>query len=172
MVVVIAIAIVVMIVPVALAVPAVIIFIPPAVVSAPTLLADFTELVACPVRLRAVPAMMLGRFVEPMIGAGNAALAIMIIGKGARSSRKQQDSAQGSGGQDRTSEALDISHQKRFHEFSLLLPLKRERGVRKYRTRGRGKSIGYFVYFAFRVRGVFTSLAEKCFQREVTGGAE
>jgi len=92
--VVVAVTVVVMIVPVALAVPAMFVFIPPSVVSAPAVLTGFMEFVAGAVGLRAVPAMMLSGFVEPVIGPGNAALAIVFVGQGARGSHQQQESAQ------------------------------------------------------------------------------
>jgi hypothetical protein len=114
MVVVIAITIVVMIVPVAFGVPAMAVFIPPSVVPAPAMLAGLMEFVAGAVRLSAVPAMMLNGFVEPVIGSGNATLAIIVIGKSARSSSQQQESAE-CGRQYNFSEQLVMSRQKRLH---------------------------------------------------------
>ena len=81
-----AILVVVMIVPIAIGVPAMAVFIPPFVEPAPASLPDLMQIVARAVRLLAVPAMMFNGFVKLVIGLGYAMLAIVVIGNGARSS--------------------------------------------------------------------------------------
>jgi hypothetical protein len=91
----IAITVMIMIVPVALIVPAMAVFVPPSVVPAPAILAHLMQFVAGAIRLSAVPAMMLGSFMEPVIGSGNATLAVIAIGGSARSASQEQEPAKG-----------------------------------------------------------------------------
>src|SRR5580700_3296291 len=72
--------IVVVIVPVVFGVPAVIVFVPPAVPMTPAILAGCSQFRAPALRLRAVPAMMLRRFMQAMVRAGNATLASVVVG--------------------------------------------------------------------------------------------
>jgi hypothetical protein len=120
------IAIMVMIVPVAIGVPAMAVFIPPFVVPAPASLAGLMQVVARVVRLLAVPAMMFNSFVEPVIGLGNATLAVIVIGDSARSSSEEQESAQCGRGQYRFPEPFDTSLLKSGHQF---IPPVSARGV-------------------------------------------
>jgi hypothetical protein len=107
--------VVVMIVPVAIGVPAMAVFIPPFMIPAPATLAGLMQLMARTVRLFAVPAMMLTSFVELVIGFGNVMLAIIVIGNSARSSSKEQESAQNGRGHRSFPKQLDISRQKSLH---------------------------------------------------------
>jgi len=107
--------VVVMIVPVAIGVPAMAIFIPPLVIPAPATLAGLVQLVARALRLFAVPAMMLTSFVQLVIGLGNAMLALIVIGDSARSSSEEQESAQCGRGQYSVPEPLDFSRHKSLH---------------------------------------------------------
>jgi hypothetical protein len=122
----IAITVVIMIVPVAIGVPAMAVFIPPLVVRAPATLAGFVQFVTRVVGLFAIPAMMFNSFVQPVIGPGNAMLALAFVGRRARSSRKEQESAQRGRGQYRFPEQLEIFLLNRVHEF---IPPVSARGV-------------------------------------------
>ena len=70
--------IVVMVIPIAIRAPAVAVFIPPAMVMFPTPGARFGKLMAIFYSLRAVPAMMLGGFMEFVIRVGDAPLAVVV----------------------------------------------------------------------------------------------
>jgi hypothetical protein len=84
--------IMIVVVPVAVGVPAMGVFIPPTVETAPAKLAGLMQLGAGAVGLRATPAVTFHRLVEPMIGAGDALLAVMFAGHGAGASGKKQKS--------------------------------------------------------------------------------
>jgi len=71
--------IMVMVIPIALAAPAVSVFIPPAAPLVPTVLAGFMQLMPRTIRLSAVPAVMLYGFVEFVVRLGNAALATIVV---------------------------------------------------------------------------------------------
>jgi len=73
-------AIMIVIVPVAVGVPAMAVFIPPFVSVGPAILARFTEFVAGAFGLFAVPSVMFGSFVDAMVGSGHAVLAFAFIG--------------------------------------------------------------------------------------------
>jgi hypothetical protein len=92
-------AIVVMIVPIALSVPAVGVFIPPSVGSAPAILAGVMQFVASVLCLPAVPPMTFDCFMEFVIRPGNAVLAIIVFGDSARGSAKEQESTECGRGQ-------------------------------------------------------------------------
>jgi hypothetical protein len=110
-----AILVVVMIVPIAIGVPAVAVFIPPFVEPAPASLPDLMQTVARTVRLLAVLAMMFNGFVELVIGLGRAMLAIVAIGKTAWSCSSKQESAQCGRSQERSPEQPHVSRQKSLH---------------------------------------------------------
>jgi hypothetical protein len=74
------IAVVIVVVPVAFGVPAVLVFIPPAVVGVPAPLAGLAEFDPSTIGLAALPAMTGGGLVEFVVGAGDAALAIVVVG--------------------------------------------------------------------------------------------
>jgi len=72
--------IVIVVIPIALGVPASFVFIPPAMVGAPAALTGFAEIVAGAFGLPALIAMMGNGLVELVICVNNAALAIALIG--------------------------------------------------------------------------------------------
>ena len=104
---VVAIVIMVMIVPVALGVPAVFVRIPPSVTVVPAPLAGVMEFVAGAVGFRTVPSMMLSGFVKPVIGPVNALLAV--VGQGARSSYHKQQCAEDKRGYRGRPKPFDVS---------------------------------------------------------------
>ena len=71
--------VVVMIVPVALCVPAMLVFIPPSVGPAPAILARLMQLVTRSLRLWTVPSVMLRSFVKPVVGLNKAMPASIVI---------------------------------------------------------------------------------------------
>lgn len=81
--------IMVVIVPVAVGVPTMAIFIPPLVRVRPAVFARFVQLLASVNRLSALPAVMLGGFVQPVVGPGNAPLACVFIGAKRRCGREK-----------------------------------------------------------------------------------
>ena len=86
-------AVVIVVVPVAIRTPTVAVFVPPAMAVFPAPGARFGKLMAILRGLRAVPTMMLGGFMEFMINAGDAPLAIVVIRTQRGGARKQQCSA-------------------------------------------------------------------------------
>jgi hypothetical protein len=70
--------IVIVVIPIAIRAPAVSVFIPPAMAMFPTPGAGFRQLMAILGGLRAVPSVMLGGFMEFVIRAGNALLAVIV----------------------------------------------------------------------------------------------
>ena len=90
-------AVVVMVVPIAIRAPAVAVFIPPAMAMFPTPSARFGKLMAIFYSLRAVPAMMLGGFMEFVIRVGDAPLAVVVRVQWC-STREKKRGAQGSRG--------------------------------------------------------------------------
>jgi hypothetical protein len=117
--VVVAIPIVVVFVPIAFRAPAMGVFIPPAVIVSPAKLAGFAELGAGTGGLGTIPTMVFRRFVEPVIGPGDAPLAVMFVGCGARRCSEEQEPANGNCGEDRRSTQFDFPDQKRLHSFLL-----------------------------------------------------
>src|SRR5258708_9076391 len=73
-----AVVIVVVIIPIAIGAPAAVVFIPPAMVMFPTPSARFGKLMAIFCNLRAVPAMMLGGFMEFVVRVGDTPLAVVV----------------------------------------------------------------------------------------------
>ncbi len=90
-------AVVVMVVPIAIRAPAVAVFIPPAMAMFPTPSARFGKLMAIFYSLRAVPAMMLGGFMEFVIRVGDAPLAVVVRVQWC-GAREKKRGAQGSRG--------------------------------------------------------------------------
>jgi hypothetical protein len=70
--------VVIAVIPIAVAVPTVFIFIPPAVIAGVAALASFVQFMTRVLCLFTVPAMVFDGFVKPVIGPGNAALAIVV----------------------------------------------------------------------------------------------
>jgi hypothetical protein len=108
--------VVVMIVPIALCMPAMAIFIPPFVELAPAKLACLVQFVTRMLRFWTVPSMMLGSFVEPVVGLHKAMPASIVIGNRARSCSKEQESAHYSRGQHSFPDQSYTSTQKRLHQ--------------------------------------------------------
>jgi hypothetical protein len=88
-----AVAVVVAIIPVAISVPAAPIFIPPTMAIAPAPLSRLMQFVAPVLYLLAVPPVVLGRFVQFVVGLSDAPLAIVIIGEGAGSACESEQSS-------------------------------------------------------------------------------
>ena len=80
MAVVIALVVVIMVIPIAFRVPATFVLIPPSVVTIPAALAGFAEFNSGAVCLPAAVAVVGNRLVKFVVGAGDAALAIVLIG--------------------------------------------------------------------------------------------
>jgi len=76
----IAVVIVVVIIPIAVGAPAMVVFVPPPVCVRPAILACLVQLVARLFHLPALPAVMFGGFVNPVIGFGDFPLACPLIG--------------------------------------------------------------------------------------------
>jgi hypothetical protein len=76
----IAVAIVVMIIPVAVGMPAAAVFVPPPVFARPAILTRLVQLLACVCCLSTLPAVAINRHVQPMIGFCYAPLASPFIG--------------------------------------------------------------------------------------------
>jgi hypothetical protein len=108
--------IVIMVVPIAIRVPAMPVFIPPFVEFAPAIFARFMQVVARMLRLRTVPSVMLSSFVKPMVGPHKAMPARIVISHRAWSRTEQQESAQGRRGQCSFPEPLHTPRQKTLHK--------------------------------------------------------
>jgi hypothetical protein len=80
--------VVIVVIPIAIGVPAVSVLVPPAMRAAPAIFASFVQIVTGTVGLAAVPAVMLDGFVELVVRAGDATLTIVIVGPCGRRSRK------------------------------------------------------------------------------------
>jgi hypothetical protein len=90
--------VVVMIVPVVLRVPPVLVFIPPLVIRRPAMLPRFVQFMPRVFGLLAVPAVVLHRFVKPVVGPGDAPLAIVGIRAqawGSGEEKKRSDGGRG-----------------------------------------------------------------------------
>ena len=78
-------AVVIVIVPVMVIMPAAAVFIPPTVVQVPAAFACFPQFMSSMVRLPAVPTVMLDGFVESMIRLHDSPLTMIVIGESSRS---------------------------------------------------------------------------------------
>jgi hypothetical protein len=105
----------VVIIPIAIGVPAVFMFIPPLVVRAPAILASLVQLVARVFRLFAIPAVVLHGFVKPVIGFPQAMLAFAFICPNLGRTREQQKAGQGRAGQDQFPKPVLSQSMLRFH---------------------------------------------------------
>ena len=114
--------IVVMIIPVAVGMPPMFMFVPPTMVAVPAPLACFVQLLAPAVGLPAVGAMMLDRFMQPVIGSRQAPLAIIVIGAQLRCSGEKQASGQSDGWEKQSFEQLATACEMGIHSLSLLNP--------------------------------------------------
>jgi hypothetical protein len=72
-------AIVIVVIPIAVGMPAVAVFVPPAMPLVPAAFPRFAQFVPRMVRLPAVPAVIFDSFVQPMIRFGDAPLATIIV---------------------------------------------------------------------------------------------
>ena len=83
----------IVVIPIAVGMPAVAVFVPPTVPLAPAAFARLVKFVTRMVRLPAVPAVIFDSFVQPMIRFGDAPLAtIIVVGGCPRCSREGQHS--------------------------------------------------------------------------------
>jgi hypothetical protein len=91
--VVIAVVIMVVLIPIAIGMPAMLVFVPPSMIGVPAAFARFVQLVAPTFSLLTLIAVMLDRFVKLVIGPGDASLAV-IIGEQVRSACKHEKADQ------------------------------------------------------------------------------
>jgi hypothetical protein len=115
-------AIVVVIIPVAVAVPPMFMFIPPAMAAVPAPLSCFVQLLAPAIGLPARGAMMFDRFMQPVIGTRHSPLAIIVIGAQLGRPGEKQASRQSNGGEKQSFEQLAPACEMNFHSLSLLNP--------------------------------------------------
>jgi hypothetical protein len=86
-------AIVIVVIPITVGMPAVAVFVPPTMSLVPAAFPRFAQFVPRMVRLPAVPAVIFDSFVQPVVRLGDAALAtIIVIGGCPRRSREGQHS--------------------------------------------------------------------------------
>jgi hypothetical protein len=83
--------VVIVVVPIAVGVPAMPVFIPPTMIAGVAILAGFVQIAASVIGLAAFAPMMLNGFMKAMIGAGDSLLAI-VVGAQARSAAEEQKS--------------------------------------------------------------------------------
>jgi hypothetical protein len=113
-------AIVIVVIPIAVGVPAVAVFIPPTVPPAPAVFARFTQVVARMIGLPAVPAVMLNGFVQLVVRPGDSPLAISVVFCGRpRRSGEGQHAEKCRSSEQRPSEEFILSQMKR-HVSSIL----------------------------------------------------
>jgi hypothetical protein len=72
--------VVIVVIPIAIVVPAVSVLVPPTMRMSPAILASLVQFMARMVGLAAVPAMMLDGFMQLVVRAGDATLTIVIVG--------------------------------------------------------------------------------------------
>ena len=87
-------AVVILVVPIAFRMPAMLVFIPPSMTDTPAMLPRFVEFMTPAFSLRAPGAMMLNGFVQSVVRASNAALAIVAIGAKKRRSAEHKKTSQ------------------------------------------------------------------------------
>jgi hypothetical protein len=113
-------AIVIVVVPIAVGVPAVAVFIPPTVPPAPAVFPRFMQIVPRTIGLPAVPAVMLNGFVQLVIRPGDSPLAISVVFRGRpRRSGEGQHTENCHSSEQSPSEELFLSQMKR-HVSSIL----------------------------------------------------
>jgi hypothetical protein len=86
--------IMVVIIPIAVCVPTMAVLVPPLVRVRPAILSRFVQLLARVDRLSALPAMMLGGFVQPVVGLGNAPLAGRFVAANRRCAHENESGCQ------------------------------------------------------------------------------
>ncbi len=138
--------VVVVIVPVAIAVPTMAIFIPPTVAFTPAAFPGLVQFMTPVVCLAAVPAVMFDSLVEFVVGSIDAPLAI-IIGHGARSARESHRTGYCGRGECYLSEKLRVSFKQSPHGVPSLLNFPRlgMGGRTRDKTRMCGKYLGRFA---------------------------
>jgi hypothetical protein len=87
-------AIVVMVIPVAICMPTMAVFVPPPMRVRPAVLAGFMQLTACAARLSTLPSMVFDSFVQPMIGSCDAPLACCFLGANGRCADKNESTCE------------------------------------------------------------------------------
>jgi hypothetical protein len=87
-------AVVILVIPIAFRMPAMLVFIPPSMTDAPAVFPRFVEFVTPAFGLRAPGAMMLNGFVQSVIRASNAVPAIVAIGAKKRRSGEHEKTSQ------------------------------------------------------------------------------
>jgi hypothetical protein len=113
-------AVVIVVIPIAIGVPAVSIFVPPTMPLLPAALARFVQFVARMVGLPAVPAVVLNGFVQSVVGSGDTPLAsIVAFGGCSGRSRECQHANEYRSSEHRLSEKLLLSRVQR-HVSSIL----------------------------------------------------
>jgi hypothetical protein len=95
----IAIAVVIVVVPIVLGVPTMLVLIPPAMGAVPAILARFVQFVPSLISLFAFAAVVLDGFMKTVIGPADATLAIVVVGAQARCAGEEQKARQRSAGQ-------------------------------------------------------------------------
>jgi hypothetical protein len=91
----------VIVIPIAIAVPAVVIFVPPSVIGLPAILSSFLQFVPRVLRLLALPTMVFDGFVNPVIGSHHAILAFPFIRTNRRCTSEHKKSGERRAGQDK-----------------------------------------------------------------------
>src|SRR6266436_1687807 len=86
--------IVIVVVPIAVGVPTMLVFIPPAMSAVPAIFARFVQFMASVVRLLALTPMMFDGLMKTMIGPGDAPLASIVIGAQTRCAGEEQKARQ------------------------------------------------------------------------------
>ena len=111
----------VLVVPVAVGVPAALVFIPPAVIGGVTVFASLAQLVARVRGLPAVPAVMFDGLVKAVVGSGDAVLTLILIRACVRRGGEKQHSSECGAGHQQLSELDNSSTMICFHRFSIIL---------------------------------------------------
>jgi hypothetical protein len=115
-------AIVVVIIPVAVGMPPMLMFVPPAMVAVPAPLSCFVQLLAPAFGLPARGSMMFDRFMQPVIGTRHSPLAIIVIGAQLGCPCEKQASRQSNGREKQSFEQLAPACEMNIHSLSLLNP--------------------------------------------------
>lgn len=112
--------VVIVVIPITIGVPAMAVFVPPPMVAVPAAFARFMEFVPRVVGLPAVPAMMLGGFVQFMVSLNDAPLTpVVVIGINSRRGHECQKANRCDGSQQRASQKLLLS-QRNGHVLTIL----------------------------------------------------
>jgi hypothetical protein len=111
----------VIVVPIAIGVPAVVIFVPPPVIGLPAILTSFLQFVPRVLCLLALPAMVLYGFVNPMIGAHQAILAFPFTCANRGCTREDKKSGERGAGQDEFPKPVLSRAMFCFHPILLVL---------------------------------------------------